>query len=93
MRYVVIIRRTGTGYSVDVPDLLGCVATGTTVEHSRQMIAEAIEMHLELMQQSGELIPTPCSRFEFEVDSESDEELCTWVEIDEMRAAVGAGNR
>jgi predicted RNase H-like HicB family nuclease len=91
VRYVVIIRRTGTGYSVDVPDLPGCIATGTTVEHSRQMIAEAIEMHRELMQQSGESIPTPSSRFEFAVDNDSDEELCTWVEVDETRAVVGAG--
>jgi predicted RNase H-like HicB family nuclease len=85
MRYVVIIRRTGTGYSVDVPDLPGCVATGTTVEHARQMISEAIEMHIELMEQSGETIPAPSTRFEFAVDEKSDEELCTWVEVDESR--------
>lgn len=53
MRYLVMIRRTGTGYSVDVPDLPGCVATGITVEHARQMIAQAIEMHLELMRDAG----------------------------------------
>ncbi|MEM6313473.1 MAG: type II toxin-antitoxin system HicB family antitoxin, partial [Planctomycetota bacterium] len=48
MRYLVVIRRTGTGYSVDAPDLPGCVATGTTVEHARQQMAEAIEMHIDL---------------------------------------------
>ena len=85
MRYVVVIRRTGTGYSVDVPDLPGCVATGTTVEQARQMIAEAIEMHLELMQQSGESLPAPTTTFELAVDEEADEELCTWVEVDESR--------
>jgi predicted RNase H-like HicB family nuclease len=88
MRYLVIIRRTGTGYSVDVPDLPGCVATGTTVEHARQMIAESIEMHLDLMQQSGETIPAPSSTLEFAVDRDSAEELCTWVEVDEARQPV-----
>jgi predicted RNase H-like HicB family nuclease len=83
MRYLVIIRRTGTGYSVDVPDLPGCVATGTTVEHARQMIADAIEMHLDLLQQSGESPPVPSSTFEFSVGDDSVEELCTWVEVDE----------
>lgn len=83
MRYVVMIRRTATGYSVDVPDLPGCVATGTTVEHARQMIVEAIEMHLELMRQEGEPIPIPRSRIEFAVDNDSSEELCTWVEVEE----------
>jgi predicted RNase H-like HicB family nuclease len=82
MRYLVMIRRTGTGYSVDVPDLLGCVATGTTVEHARQMIAEAIEMHLELMQQSGQYVPKPTSTVEFSVGDDSVEELCTWVEVE-----------
>lgn len=82
MRYLVIIRRTLTGYSVDVPDLSGCVATGTTVEHARQMIAEAIEMHLEIMLQTGETVPTPSKSIEFAVDDAAGEELCTWVDID-----------
>lgn len=59
-RFLVMIRRTTTGYSVDVPDLPGCVATATTIEHARQMIAEAIEMHLDLMRQSGAAAPLPC---------------------------------
>lgn len=88
MRYLVVIRRTSTGYSVDVPDLPGCVATGTTVEHARQMIAEAIEMHLDLMHQSGEAVPSPSSTYEFAVDGDSAEELCTWVEVEDASAAV-----
>jgi predicted RNase H-like HicB family nuclease len=84
MRYVVMIRRTASGYSVDVPDLPGCVATGTTVEHSRQTIAEAIEMHLELMRQAGDAVAPPTSRVEFAVDDSSSEELCTWVEVEEV---------
>jgi predicted RNase H-like HicB family nuclease len=82
MRFLVMIRRTGTGYSVDVPDLPGCVATGTTVEHARQMIAQAIEMHLELMQRAGETAPLPSLTVEFSVGDDSVEELCTWVEVD-----------
>ena len=82
MRYLVFIRRTSTGYSVDVPDLPGCVATGTNVEHARQMIAEAIEMHLDLMRQSGEAISAPSSTIEFAVDDSAAEELCTWVEVE-----------
>jgi predicted RNase H-like HicB family nuclease len=80
-RYFVMIRRTSTGYSADVPDLDGCVATGMTVEHTRHMIAEAIEMHLELMQQSGEAIPAPRRKMEWTVDEEAGEEFGTWVEV------------
>ena len=90
MRFLVMIRRTSTGYSVDVPDLPGCVATAGTVEHARQAISEAVEMHLELMQQSGEAIPSPSQRVEFAVDDNSAEELCTWVEVDESRWTVAS---
>jgi hypothetical protein len=46
------------------------------------MIAQAIEMHLELMQRSGETPPTPTQRIEFAVDDAVGEELCTWVEVE-----------
>lgn len=82
MRYLVMIRRTSTGYSVDVPDLPGCVATGTTIEHARHMIAEAIEMHLEMMRKSGETPAPPTRSVEFAVDDAVGEELCTWVEVE-----------
>jgi predicted RNase H-like HicB family nuclease len=82
MRYLVMIRRTPTGYSVDVPDLPGCVATGGTVEHARQMIAEAIEMHLDAMKEHGESIPAPAAAVSFAVDENSAEEFCTWVEVE-----------
>lgn len=89
MRYLVFIRRTGTGYSVDVPDLPGCVAMATNIEHARQMIAEAIELHLELMQQQGDPIPMPSKETSFSVDDSSGEEFCTWVEV-EPPSAVAA---
>jgi predicted RNase H-like HicB family nuclease len=83
-----MIRRTLTGYSVDVPDLPGCVATGTTVEHARQMIAQAIEMHLEQMAQSTDAIPTPSTTIEFSIDDAAGEELCTWVDVDVSQPAA-----
>lgn len=82
MRYLVMIRRTGTGYSADVPDLPGCVAAAGTLKKVRKLIAEAIELHLDLMRQSGEAVPTPRERMEFVIDPDEEEELCTWVEVD-----------
>jgi predicted RNase H-like HicB family nuclease len=83
-----MIRRTRTGYSVDVPDLDGCVATGMTVEHARQQIAAALQMHLEALQASGEAIPAPRRALEMTIDPDAGEEFCTWVEV-EVPAAVG----
>jgi len=71
-----------------VPDLPGCVATATNIEHARQMIAEAIEIHLELMQQQGEAIPPPSKETSFSVDETSDEEFCTWVEVEPPTAVA-----
>jgi predicted RNase H-like HicB family nuclease len=78
---LVFIRRTATGYSVDVPDLPGCVAVAKTVKSARRLIAEAIGYHLELMRESGEVIPPPRQSIEFTVDETSEEEFCTWVEV------------
>jgi predicted RNase H-like HicB family nuclease len=85
-----MIRRTATGYSVDVPDVPGCIATGMTVEHARQQIAEALEGHLEVMRDAGESTPAPASEFEFSVDDDAGEEYCSWVEV-EIEAAVSTG--
>src|SRR4051794_16107723 len=83
MRYIVMIRRTATGYSADVPDLPGCVATGLTVEHTRHQIAEAVEGHLEVTREHGHPAPMPMDRLDFSVDDDMGEEYCTWVEVEE----------
>ncbi|MEH2372840.1 type II toxin-antitoxin system HicB family antitoxin [Nostoc sp.] len=61
MHYVVVIEKADSNYSAYVPDLLGCVTTGATLEEVKQMIAEAIEFHLEGMLEDGLLIPKPTS--------------------------------
>jgi len=87
MRYIVLIRRTATGYSADVPDLPGCVATGLTVEHTRQQIAEAVAGHLEATRECGQTAPMPTNRLEFSIDDDMGEEYCTWVEVEEAEPA------
>ncbi|HEV3078614.1 MAG TPA: type II toxin-antitoxin system HicB family antitoxin [Gemmataceae bacterium] len=81
MRYPVMIRRTRTGYSADVPDFPGCIAAAKTVESTRRSIAKAIGLHLELMRESGERIPAPTRRIHFSPADSDGEEFCTWVEV------------
>ena len=59
--YVVIIEKGETGYGAYVPDLPGCVAAGDSIEEVRQLIREAIPLHLEMMREQGEKIPAPTS--------------------------------
>ena len=42
MRYAVVIEQAQGNYSAYVPDLPGCVATGSTVEDVERDIREAI---------------------------------------------------
>ncbi|MEO0927582.1 MAG: type II toxin-antitoxin system HicB family antitoxin, partial [Cyanobacteria bacterium J06643_13] len=65
MRYAVIIERGNNSYGAYVPDLPGCIAVGDTPEEVRILIQEAIEFHLEGLQEDGESIPQPSSSIEY----------------------------
>ncbi len=65
MRYAVIIEKGSTSYGAYVPDLPGCVAVGDTAEEVKTLIQEAIEFHLEGLQEDGESIPQPNSSVEY----------------------------
>lgn len=65
MRYAVVIEKAEGNYSAYVPDLPGCVATGTTVEEVEREIREAIAFHLDGMREDGLPIPEPTSRVEY----------------------------
>lgn len=58
-KYLIVIEKTGTGYSAYSPDLDGCVATGKTRDEVEREMKEAITFHLEGMAQNGEKIPEP----------------------------------
>lgn len=64
-RYAVVIEKGPSNCSGYVPDLPGCAATGATVAETEQLLREAIELHLEGMQQDGIPIPEPSSIVEY----------------------------
>ncbi|MCL1465446.1 type II toxin-antitoxin system HicB family antitoxin [Argonema galeatum] len=65
MRYVVVIEKAEVNYSAYVPDLPGCVSVGDTIGEVKQNIQEAIEFHLEAMQEDGLPIPQPTTECEY----------------------------
>lgn len=65
MRYAVVIENAGGNFSAYVPDLPGCIATGSTAAEAEEQIREAIEFHLEGMKEDGTPIPPPSSRVEY----------------------------
>ncbi|HEU5015225.1 MAG TPA: type II toxin-antitoxin system HicB family antitoxin [Roseiflexaceae bacterium] len=65
MRYVVIIEKGNDSYEAYVPDLPGCVAVGETPEEVRELIQEAILLHVESMRETGMAVPQPLSHSEY----------------------------
>ena len=49
----------GNGYFVEVPDLLGCMADGDTLEEAIQNVKGAIESWIEATRAEGRPIPKP----------------------------------
>ncbi|HYC38585.1 MAG TPA: type II toxin-antitoxin system HicB family antitoxin [Usitatibacter sp.] len=65
MRYAVVIEKAEESYSAYVPDLPGCIATGSTVAEVQQSIREAIELHLSGMREDGIPLPPPSSQVDY----------------------------
>ena len=53
MKYAVVIEKAGGNHSACVPDLPGCVATGTTIEEAEAGIREAIALRRLGMRADG----------------------------------------
>ena len=68
MRYAIVIEKGATSYGASVPDLPGCVAVGETLEEAKELIQEAITLHLEGLRAEGLPIPEPTT-------------LCEYVEV------------
>jgi hypothetical protein len=57
--YYVIFEWAGNNYSAYVPDLLGCISTGKTIEETEINIKEAIELYIETLKEDDQPIPEP----------------------------------
>lgn len=65
MRYAVVIEQAAGNFSAYVPDLPGCVATGSTPQEAEREIREAIALHLDGLREDGVAVPPPVSRVEY----------------------------
>lgn len=65
MKYLVVIEKAESNYAAYIPDLPGCIATGSTLSELRQNITDAVAMHLEGLREDGLPIPEPQTQAEF----------------------------
>jgi predicted RNA binding protein YcfA (HicA-like mRNA interferase family)/predicted RNase H-like HicB family nuclease len=59
MRYPVIYEKSANGWGAYIPDLPGCVALGFTLDETKRLIRESLEIHLRSMREDGDPIPEP----------------------------------
>lgn len=64
-KYAVVIERGETSYGAYVPDLPGCIAVAQTRTEVERLIAEAIALHIENLQEHGDPVPLPSSEIEW----------------------------
>jgi predicted RNase H-like HicB family nuclease len=64
-KYLVITERVGDNFNAYVPDLPGCAVCGDTREETKQLIQEAINLHIQGMLEDGEPVPEPVAQGEY----------------------------
>ncbi len=65
IRYAIVIEKAGGSFSAYVPDLPGCVASGSSIQEVEHEIRNAIVFHIEGMRDDGIEIPIPTSTVEY----------------------------
>ena len=65
MQYIVIVEKGEHSFGAYVPDLPGCIAAAETKTEVLQLIREAIEFHLEGLQEDGFPVPRPSSSSQY----------------------------
>ena len=60
--YAVVYEWAGSNYSAYVPDLPGCVGSADTVEETRILIKEAMELYIGQLKEDGQPIPEPTTK-------------------------------
>ena len=61
-KFLIVIEKSETGYSAYSPDLPGCVATGETEAEAEHRMYEAIELHVQGMEEDNIPIPKSTSK-------------------------------
>jgi predicted RNase H-like HicB family nuclease len=89
-RYLIVVEKSETGYSAYSPDVLGCIATGETIEETMTSMRSALMFHLQGLVEDGEGIPSSRgieSYLDAEQDSAGEEYFLTHIAISSVAPA------
>lgn len=60
--YIALLRKSrSSDYSVEFPDLPGCVTAGKTLDEARALASEALALHLRGIAEDSDVVPAPSS--------------------------------
>ena len=65
IEYMIVVEEGPTSFGAHAPDLPGCIAAGSSRDEAIRLIRDAIELHLQDLQEQGLDIPEPSSSGEF----------------------------
>ena len=87
MKFLIIIEKGANNYSAYSPDVLGCAATGKTIEETLENMRGALEFHFEGMIENGEKIPAPKSLNYYveKTDEISSEDILAHIELETLK--------
>lgn len=71
--YPAIIERGREGFGVFFPDLPGCTSAGTSLQEAAMNAEEALQGHIEITVEHGEIIPEPSDLGVFGANPDIDE--------------------
>ena len=80
-RYAVVFEPGPRNWSAYSPDLPGCVATGKTLDETRQTMQGAIEAHVRWLVRDGDTLPQPITRLE-DVPGLTPTDIAEWLVVD-----------
>ncbi len=85
--YIALLRKDRrSDYSVDFPDLPGCVTAGRTLDEARRFAREALALHLRGLAEDGAAIPEPSSLDAIAADPENADAVAFLVEAPVRKA-------
>ena len=65
MRFAVVFEKKDNGWSAYAPDLVGLGIAASWIEETKQLLREAIELHIEDLRATGQSIPAAASQADY----------------------------
>lgn len=91
MNYLIVIEKGENNFSAYSPDILGCVATGKTIEETVQRMKDALLFHLEDLYYQDEPIPEAqgLEKYIGEINSNAGDYFTfVWVDLNSVLTAA-----